>query len=60
MFKGYKTIVIAIVAGLLALLETKEIFDVVPDSVEKLFGTAIAVLMFVMRFLTSSAVGSKE
>lgn len=58
--KGFKTIAIAIIAGLLALLETQEIIDWVPDSVEKLFGTAIAVLMFVMRFLTSSAVGSKE
>lgn len=60
MFKGYKTIVIAIVAGLLALLETQEIVDIVPDSIEKMFGTVVAVLMFVMRFLTSSAVGSKE
>jgi len=58
--KGFKTIAIAIVAGLVALLETQEIIDWVPDSVEKLFGTAVAVLMFVMRFITSSAVGSKE
>lgn len=58
--KGFKTIAIAIIAGLLALLETQEIIDWVPDSVEKMFGTAVAVLMFVMRFLTSSAVGSKE
>jgi len=58
--KGFKTIAIAAVAGLLALLETQEIMDIVPDSIEKLFGTAVAVLMFVMRFLTSSAVGSKE
>ena len=58
--KGFKTIALAVVAGLLALLETQEIVDLVPDSIEKLFGTGIAVLMFVMRFLTSSAVGSKE
>jgi len=58
--KGFKTIGLAIVAGLLALLETQEIIDWVPDSVEKMFGTAVAVLMFVMRFLSSSAVGQKE
>ena len=58
--KGFKTIALAVVAGLLSLLETQEIIDLVPDSLEKLLGTAVAVLMFVMRFLTSSAVGQKE
>ena len=57
--KGFKTIAIAVVAGLLALFETSEIIDLVPDSVEKLFGTGVAVLMFIMRFLTSTSVGNK-
>ena len=55
--KGYRTIVLAVVSGVLALLETQDVLNILPDSLEKLIAPAIALLMFVMRYLTSSKVG---
>lgn len=58
--KGFKTIAAAIIASIISILDTQEVINIIPESLEPLVAPFVGVLMIVMRYFTSTSMFKKN
>jgi hypothetical protein len=58
--KGFRTIIGAVIAGIISLLETTEIINVLPPEYGPVLGVLISIFTIVMRFITDTNIGKSS
>lgn len=58
-WKGYRTVLLNVVAAIMPVLEMTEFIDLVPDRYDSLYVVALALLNIGLRSITTTPLGKK-